>query len=156
MGEATGTRSAMPTRARRVRDMFAALFFISVAVFCVLVAVVLVPAVDAGEEESAVVIVSVIALVVLGLCVAAAGSLNGLARLPIAVTVFGTVAVTLCWAGLTVWSYLAANASASERPSGLVGFLITSGLTIPAAAVGVVGVIVTSVVGTARVRRGSV
>lgn len=131
MGEVPGKRGAMPTRARRARDVFAALFFVSVAVFCVLVAVVLVPAVDAGEEESAVVIVSVLALVVLGLCAAAAGSLNGLARMPVAVTVLGTLTgdavlggphrvVLSCrhreCVGATVWSYRVSDHDRIDHP----------------------------------------
>lgn len=152
MGEVTSTRGATPPRVRRARDAFAALFFVSVAVFCVLLAIVLIPAVDVGEESSAVVIGSVLTLMVLGLCAAAAGSVKKLARIPIAVALLGTLAVTLIWVGLTVWSYLAAVTSASERPSGLIGFLVTSGLTIPAAAIGVLGVIVTTIGGIARVR----
>jgi hypothetical protein len=105
---------------------------------------------DVGEEEYSIALGAVLVLLGVGLSVLAARFLTVLLRAPGALTVLVTLAIVSIWVGLTVASYQAGSTSASERPSGLIGVAIASGLTIPAGAIGVIGFIGTSVLGNFR------
>ncbi|MGN7186479.1 hypothetical protein [Microbacterium enclense] len=156
MGGVTGTTSESPgalsTRARwahRWRAAFAALLCVSIAVFCALTAIVFFASTagytDEGEEGYAIAIASALTLLALGLCTGAAISLRGLGTMPAAASSSLTIAVTLIWVGVTIAAYLAGATSGAAS-----NLVTTTGLTIPAALVGFLGVVATTVVGRHR------
>lgn len=156
MGGVTGAKSESPgalstraRRARRWRAAFTALLCISIAVFCVLTAIVFFASTagytDEGEEGYAIAIASALTLLGVGLCTGAAISLRGLGTMPAAVRSSLTIAMTLTWVGVTITVYLA---GATSGPTS--DLITTTGLSIPAALIGFLGVVATAVVGRRR------
>lgn len=159
MGGVTGMKPEMPgalstraRRARRWRAAFVALLCISIAVFCVLTAIVFFASTagytDEGEEVYAIAIASALTLLAVGLCTGAAISLRGLGTMPAAVRSTLTIAVTLIWVGVTITVYLAGVTSGPTSD-----LITTTGLTIPAALIGFLVVVATAVVGRHRAQR---
>lgn len=125
--------------------MFAALVCVSIAVFCTLTAVLFFASTagysDEGEEGYAIALASALALLALGLCAGAARCINGLGSLSAAASVLLTFTVTAIWVSVTVAAYLVGATSGSNSD------LVTlTGLTIPAALVGLLGIVVTTAV----------
>lgn len=102
---------------------------------------------DEGEEgyAIAIAIASALTLLAVGLCTGAAISLRGLGTMPAAVRSSLTIAVTLTWVGVTITVYLA---GATSGPTS--DLITTTGLTIPAALIGFLGVVATAVVERSR------
>lgn len=148
----TGIRSkspsALPARERRAlhwRAVCSALICISIAVFCALTAVLFfastVGYTDEGEEGYAIALASALALLAVGLCMGAARCINGLGSLSTAPSLLLTFTVTAIWVSVTVAAYLVGATSGSNSD------LVTStGLTVPAALVGLLGTVVTTAV----------
>lgn len=143
--ESPGALHARERRAIHWRAAFAALVCVSVAVFCVLTAVLFFASTasytDEGEEGYAIAIASALALLAVGLCVGAARCISGLGTLTAAPSLLLTSTVTLVWASVTVAAYLVGATSGSNSD-----LMTLTGLTIPGALVGLLGMVLATAV----------